>query len=447
MINLFDKFDNPSRDLLFSERVAKLRIPTVVINDDGYTPDDIDSPMKDYCGLVSNQKPVYFDEVKIPRFWRNVGKADHATIYDLDRIRGRILYATGNNTRFVRDVQWFDEFGKLTWVDHYSQHGQKFSKTYYDNDAPVMTNYFDKNGNLVISNDLRAGDVFTDVNGHRRHYANMSAFTKFYLADKHLKTDHVIYNTLDKSFGTSFQLPVDEGSDVLFWHEKLGDELPGNMKMIFDNKQPLRTKHIVFQDYRDWQTKQDLIPKDSPVDARYLGMIFPHPRGNKMRPDALVFTNTDQVSQLEPLVKMLPNIKFHVAAITEMSSKLLTIGKYPNVHMYPGILPDKIKQLVADCDIYLDINKGNEILDAVRGAFEQNMLLLGFKDTLHEPQFVAPENVFDNNEQGAKLMANQVMAALISPDRMKAKIDKQRKEASDVYAEDYQKAFGELFND
>ncbi|WP_295729306.1 accessory Sec system glycosylation chaperone GtfB [uncultured Limosilactobacillus sp.] len=446
MINLFDKFDSPSRDLLFSERVAKLQIPTVVINDDGYTPDEIDSPMKEYCGLVSNRKPVYFDEVKIPRFWRNEGKADHATIYDLDRIRGRILYAAGNNTRFVRDVQWFDEFGKITWVDHYSQHGQLFSKTYYDNGQPVTTNYYDRHGNEVLSNNLRAGDVFMDVNGRRRHFPNMSAFTKFYLEEKHYKLDHILYNTLDKSFGTSFQLPATEGTDVLFWHEKLGDDLPGNMKMMFDSKDPLRTKNIVFQDYRDWTSKQAIIPQDSSINVRYLGMIYPHPRGNKLRPNALVFTNTDQVEQLENLVKLMPNIQFHVAAITEMSSKLLTIGKYPNAHMYPGILPDKIKELVADCDIYLDINHGNEILDAVRGAFEQNMLILGFKDTIHEPKFVAQENIFDSNPEGAQAMAGQIKGSLVSPDLMKQKIDQQRQEASDVYAEDYQKAFEELFN-
>lgn len=447
MINLFDKFDSASRDLLFSERVAKLNIPTVVINDDGYTPDELNSPIKEYCGLVSNRKPVYFDEVKIPRFWRNEGKADHATIYDLDRVRGRIIYAAGNNSRFVREVQWFDEFGKLTWIDHYSQHGQLFAKTYYDNNAPVTTNYFDRHGNQVLSTNLRAGDVFMNVNGRRRHFPNLSAFAKFYLEEKHYRLDHVFYNTLDKSFGTSIQLPVAEGTDVLFWHEKLGDQLPGNMQMIFDSKNPLRTKHIVFQDYRDWQSKRSMIPQDGSVKVHYLGMIYPHPRGNKLRPQALVFTNTDQVAQLETLVKLMPNIEFHVAAITEMSSKLLTIGKYDNVHMYPGILPDKIKKLVADCDIYLDINHGNEILDAVRGAFEQNMLIVGFKDTIHQPQFVSPENVFEDSTAGAKLMAGQILGALISPERMKNKIDNQRQNASDVYVEDYQKVFGELLND
>lgn len=448
MINLFDKYDNASRDLLFSERVAKFNIPTIVINDDGYTPDEIDSPIKDYCDLVSNRKPVYFDDIEIPRYWRNVGKADHATIYDLDRIRGQVIYAPGNNTRFVREVRWFDEFGKLTWVDHYSQHGQKFAKTYYDNDAPVTTKYFDKNGNEVLSTNLRSGDVFMDYKGRRRHFANLSAFTKYYLEEKHYKLDHVLYNTLDKSFGTSLQLTADQASDVLFWHEELGQELPGNMKMLFESKEPIRTKNIIFQDYRDWVNHQAIIPTDNPnVKCQYLGMIYPHPRGNQVRPNALIFTNSDQVAQLENLVKLLPNIQFHVAAITEMSSRLLSVGKYPNMHMYPGILPDKIKQLVADCDIYLDINHGNEILDAVRGAFEQNMLIFGFKDTIHTPKFIAQENVFDDSEEGAKAMAGQIMGALISPQRMEAKVDQQRKEASDMRIDDYQKVFGELFND
>lgn len=446
MINLFDKFDNASRDLLFSERVAKFNIPTVIINDDGYTPDELDSPMKDYCDMVSNRKPVYFGEVKIPRFWRNVGKADHATIYDMDRIRGEIVYAQGNNTRFVREVRWFDEFGKITWVDHYSQHGQLFAKTYYDNNAPAVTKYFDPKGNAVLENDLRAGDIFMDYKGRRRHFANISAFTKHYLEEKHYKLDHVIYNTLDKSFGTSIQLPVDKGTDVLFWHEKLGDQLPGNMQMLFDGQQPTRTKNIIFQDYRDWNSKQDIIPIDNAnVNCQYLGMIYPHPRGNELRPNALVFTNTDQVAQLETLVKLMPNIQFHIAAITEMSSKLLLIAEQPNVHLHPGAVSSEIKKLAAECDVYLDINYGNEILDAVRGTFEQNMLILGFRDTLHNAKFISPSNIFANSEEGAKSMACKVMRVLESPQWMKGEIDQQRKYASDVYADDYKEVFNKTF--
>ncbi len=56
-----------------------------------------------------------------------------------------------------------------------------------------------------------------------------------------------------------------------------------------------------------------------------------------------------------------------------MSGKLLAYQQYENVELYPNVSSARVKQLIADCDIYLDINRQNEILDAVRGAFEQNI--------------------------------------------------------------------------
>lgn len=48
-------------------------------------------------------------------------------------------------------------------------------------------------------------------------------------------------------------------------------------------------------------------------------------------------------------------------------------------------------RLYKSCDIYLDINKGNEILDAVRAAFDYNLVILGYNETSHNKD-VTPEN-------------------------------------------------------
>lgn len=53
-----------------------------------------------------------------------------------------------------------------------------------------------------------------------------------------------------------------------------------------------------------------------------------------------------------------------------MSQKLLQLNKYLNVTLYPVASKEKIHALYETCDIYLDINKGNEILDAIKVAFE-----------------------------------------------------------------------------
>ncbi|MEJ7255328.1 accessory Sec system glycosylation chaperone GtfB, partial [Staphylococcus epidermidis] len=79
----------------------------------------------------------------------------------------------------------------------------------------------------------------------------------------------------------------------------------------------------------------------------------------------------------EYLVTKHTEYQFHVAAITEMSSRLMNLGDYPNVKLYPAIKQNMVNQLYEYCDIYLDINEGGEILNAVRKAFDHHMLILG----------------------------------------------------------------------
>ena len=42
-----------------------------------------------------------------------------------------------------------------------------------------------------------------------------------------------------------------------------------------------------------------------------------------------------------------------------------------NVTLYPNIVPEISEKLFKNCDIYLDINYGNEILDITRIAFRE----------------------------------------------------------------------------
>ena len=60
-----------------------------------------------------------------------------------------------------------------------------------------------------------------------------------------------------------------------------------------------------------------------------------------------------------------------------MSSRLMDLGDCPNVKLYPAIKQNMVNQLYEYCDIYLDINEGGEILNAVRKAFDHHMLILG----------------------------------------------------------------------
>ena len=45
-------------------------------------------------------------------------------------------------------------------------------------------------------------------------------------------------------------------------------------------------------------------------------------------------------------------------------------------------------------DFYLDINHHQELMQAVRQAFENEMLTVGFENTVHDRHFIAPENIY-----------------------------------------------------
>lgn len=444
MINLFDKFDTASLDFLRSQIIAQIKIPSVAIEDDGFLPVEVDSPFRFYCGDRGNKLPLYFDQLPLPNpYWRIEANSQYASVMDMDKKRADIFYSSTDNSRRVKEVHWLDELGQVSWIDHYNQHGHLFAKTYINHGTKVLRKYFTVSGKEVIDWNIAAGDLELRTKEGQRHFTDIADFVAYYLKKRHYKLEHIFYNSLNTSLTTSLHLDV-PGTDTLFWHEKTGDELPGNMQFLMKNQ--TRTKHIVFQRFTDWQEKKAKLEKaKSNVDFRYLGTIYPHPRGNSMRPNILILTNSDQIEQLAPLVQGMPNLHFKIAAITEMSSKLMAFNRYSNVELFPTASISRIKQLIKDCDIYMDINHGNEILDAVRGAFEQNMLIVGFKNTLHRPLLLAPENIFDpSNVDGMK---QRIMTALIQPRLMEQLIDHQRQVAGDVTIKDYQRVMGELRNE
>lgn len=442
MINLFEHFDKSSEDFLRSQYMAGFRIPAVAIYDDGFLPIEVDSPFQYYCHFSKKVRPVYFDKLPIPPYWRIMSSSTKGELYDLANKRADVIYSANDNSRQVKEVQWLDRNGKLSWVDHYNRQGDRFAKTYCINGQVMTRKFYDGQGHCVITWNLVAGDLFLNTKKLKRHFKNIADFMVFHLRERGYNLDHVFYNTLNQSLMVVNQLPAG-GEDVLFWHEHTGNEIPGNMKFLMDNE--TRTKHIVFQNFRDWQRRTEFLPKETGYvkDVQYLGMVYPHPRGNSMHPKALIVTNSDQIDHLEELVKLLPNVQFNIAAITEMSTKLMAFQDYENVELFPTASRSRLQQLLADCDVYFDINQGNEILDAVRGAFENNMLIVGFKDTLHEAKYVAPANVFDE----PRPMAKKVLTSLMGPKLMEKAIDEQRQQAGDVLVKDYQRVLGAFINE
>ena len=437
MINLFENFNADSADLLRSELYAKINIPSVAIHDNGFLPEEIDSPIKFYCGFRKEGHPLYFDKVPLPKYWRIEATGQNANVYDLNHKRAEIIYNSTDNTREVTEVRWLDDNGAISWIEHYNNVGQLFAKTFYNQGKATLRKYFNQSGKEVIVQNLEVGDIFLNYRWCHKHFANIAEFVVFYLKERKYNLDHIFYNTLNESLSVS--LGVDTaGGDIMLWHEPTGNALPGNMDFLMKTK--TRTKYIFFQNYREWQKSKSLIPEDTGnVKFDFFGMVYPHPRSNQLRRKALIMTNSDQIEHLKEVVEAMPDIEFNIAAVTTMSDKLLAFKKYANVKVYPNVSRKKTVELFKECDVYFDINHQNEILNSVRIAFEQNMLIVGFNNTLHQPKYISEKAVFaPDNVQGMKELVETSLNDRII---MKDNIDYQRKMAGDISIDEFKKTF------
>ena len=125
-----------------------------------------------------------------------------------------------------------------------------------------------------------------------------------------------------------------------------------------------------------------------------LGYIYPFEKENEHKPEVLICTNSDRIAHIEKIVEAIPELHFTIAAITEMSSKLMSMDSYSNVSLYPGVKMHVLDELFKGCDFYLDINHESEIVSAVRTAFLHNHLIFGFRETLHNPSYIAEEHIY-----------------------------------------------------
>ncbi len=182
----------------------------------------------------------------------------------------------------------------------------------------------------------------------------------------------------------------------MFWQEESA-EIPGNMRMILSDK-AAPTKRIVVQNREEYMRIQQQIDKPTSVQIEYLGYLYNLRARKSINKSILILTNSDQIAQLNQLVEALPNYQFNIAARTTMSQKLHAFENYSNVQLYPTVDDSELEKLISESSFYLDINHGNEVEHIIRTAFENNQLILGFKETIHNQRYTSSENIFLQND-------------------------------------------------
>lgn len=275
-------------------------------------------------------------------------------------------------------------------------------------------------------------EYYAPLDGKDWIFRSKTDFIAFFIRCAGLEDTAVYFNSLSYPFFASQALAPNGFRDALFWHEPVGDEIPGNMQIILHD-QGTRAKRV-FVSRRESYDR--LIALGAPSDkVKQLGYIYSFVRENKHRPHILVCTNSENVGHLTELASLMPQMHFHVAAITEMSSKLMSAGQYDNVSLYPNVKMSVLDSLFEKCDFYLDINHEGEIVDAVHRAFLNNMLIVGYEETMHNAYYTADTNTFKESEYAD--MAEALNLTLAMPHLIDEALAMQKKAAVAADATDY----------
>lgn len=438
IVLLMDNYGPDSQSLHSSLKLAGIEIQAAVIEEDGFLPGDVMSAYGFFLGdfrkkMGKAARPKYFNEITVPDFWEISGTNSSGKVHDLYRERGRIFYAEPKHKRLVRIVDWLDERGVVRSSDHYNCYGAIYARTIFNaKGQKVNKSYFSADGQEIIVENFVTGDIILNEDGGVMIFRTKTDFVVHFLMKAGFKHSRVFFNSLSTPFFVSNRLEGGEKRDVLFWQEPVGGEIPGNMQIILKG-QASRAAQIIVQKRESYDKLIAL--GANPQMVHRLGFIYPFEKENAHQPQALICTNSDNIEHCQEIVKALSQIHFHIAALTEMSSRLLGMESFENVSLYPGAKPAVLEELFGKCDFYLDINHEAEIVSAVRRAFLNNHLIFAFNETIHNRDYVAQEHIYPAGE--AERMISQIRLAAADEKVMEEGLAKQRKAALTETADGY----------
>lgn len=409
-----------------SFRMAGFSGPVLVLSEEAYLPDDVGSLYGMYCqeeepcafpGAVHSPREKseaeireyqlrhagwrpgmsrYFNQIELPDYWEISADGMSARVYDRNHLRARIFYAKNGKSRIVSDADWLDENGTVRFTDHYDLHGLLYARTSFNEKGErFCCSWMDQEGRERVVENYVTGDILVTRNGTVSLFHNRTELAVQLIRELGYEGQRIFYNSLSTPLFVSERLSSSDADNVLFWQEGKRPDIPGNMQMILAGAS--HTNRILVQNQESFRK---LCSLGASLDyVRPFGFVYPFDHAHRNRSEVLICTNSDQIAELEALVKGLPQMNFMIAAVTEMSSKLLSFGSCPNVRLYPAASSQILSQLFAECGWYFDINYGNEIVSAVKHAFLNEMLITGFRSTLHRPQYVAENLVAEDAEE------------------------------------------------
>lgn len=431
IILLFDRYSQDDMSLHESFKRAGYDLPVVVLEDDGFLPDEVLSVYSVFLDDLKGMKgiagrPLYFNEIAVPHNWEIGGIGKEGKIHCLQEEKGQIRFAEHTHKGFVKTVEWYDRKGTVRISEHYNRYGVIYARTVHDgNGQRINKTWFAASGGEIIVENFITGDmILNETDGRVRHFRTKMDFILYALERLGYTQSRVFFNSLSTPFFIAQQLKRKEKRDMLFWQEPVGEEIPWNMQMILQGALGDEAQIMVQKKCSYDKLLRLGVPKDR---VHRLGFIYPFQKENSHKPEAFICTNSDHIEHCEEIVKALPQMNFHIAALTTMSPKLIGLEKYDNVNLYPLIWMDDLNDFFERCDYYLDINHGSEVASSIRRAFIHNNLIVAFRETVHNSDYTAEENLYA--EDKAERMVSELKKVMMDENLLEERLRRQREAA------------------
>ena len=382
MINLFQTYNKDAWDIHYTQLRQGKDYPTIVIEDDGFLPSDVTSIYHFLGYNTCDYNPLHLNDLTLPIAYEVEREGVDFFIMSNDMVVGKVILQGEPIERIVKEVWWLDSKGYPYKKDYYNQYGYCFkTETYVKDLGLVSTSYYSVSGEVLLDENHLVGSILYK----NRLYLNKLSLYNKCLAELGYSKEPITFNHL----GTPLEIvlsSLENGHDLIFQEEISDSSIPENLQYVICNSDKInlsvtnRSTYSVLEKLSKVQFMMLLVPSKSDLGSFK---------------DVLITTQTDQLTSIEDFVQQLPDLEFHIAAPTQMSSKLLDLNSYSNVHLYPNISSENLAELFTKCGLFLDIAMSPTVFEANRRALENSLLRVGLIG-VSTGNYISDDNLFSS---------------------------------------------------
>lgn len=123
------------------------------------------------------------------------------------------------------------------------------------------------------------------------------------------------------------------------------------------------------------------------------------PAKDSLDTSVLIWSDTDNLPQLEILLQKMPETTFILCTPETISTYLQNMIRYPNFRVFPLVRNQFLQRLIKECRVYLDLNAGNKNIDLLQQLIDRYCPVYSFK-SVAMPDLIPYSNmhVFQDNQ-------------------------------------------------